>query len=124
MARAALESLAYQVVDLLDAMGTVAGKPISLLAVDGGPTKNPTLMQFQANVGPVTVAVGGVPNASVFGVAALAGWAGGLWPDLEALKNLGGAGAVYLPQENAATREALVQGWREAVGRTRTVSGS
>jgi glycerol kinase len=119
VARAALESLAYQVQDLLAAMRRVSGVDLRTLAVDGGPTKNPILMQFQADLGPVTVEVTGNANASIFGIACLAGWATGLWPDLAALKTLGAPGTSYHPRMAEDERRRLIEGWSEAVGQVR-----
>jgi len=122
VARAALESLAYQVGDLLEAMREVSGLDLSLLAVDGGPTKNPVLMQFQADVGEVDVEVSAAANASVYGIATLAGLAAGFWPTLEALKTLGSVVAAYRPVMAASRRQELVAGWKAAVGRTVTLA--
>ena len=120
VARAALESLAYQVVDLLEAMRGVSGTELKLLAVDGGPTKNVGLMQLQADLGRVTVEVSAVSNASIFGIACLAGLASGLWADFDALKALGAGGRTYQPRMPEAERLALTEGWVEAVGRTKS----
>jgi glycerol kinase len=119
VARAGLESLAYQVVDLLEAMRKVSGRGLDRLAVDGGPTKNPVLMQLQSDLGQVAVEVTGTTNASVFGAACLAGMATGLWPDLSDLRNLGTPGTTYQPKMAEKDRQALIQGWRGAVDRTR-----
>lgn len=121
VARAALESLAYQVNDLLEAMRRVSGLDLDLLSVDGGPTKNPVLMQFQADVARVGVEVSAAANASVYGVATLAGLAAGLWADRAILRNLGAVVAAYRPVMAEDHRRALAAGWGEAVGRTRSV---
>ena len=119
VARAALESLAYQVVDLLEAMRSASGTSLAQLAVDGGPTRNATLMQFQADVGRVDVTVSATPNASVYGVALMAGLAAGLWPDLLSLRALGNQGLTYHPTMPPGDRERLWSGWQRAVAQTR-----
>lgn len=118
VARAGLESLAYQVVDLLEAMRTVSGMELKRLAVDGGPTKNPALMQFQADVGRVAVEVNRVANASLFGVACLTGLSAGVWTQSD-LKALSPQGVTYVPQMPQDQSTGLVAGWKTAVGRTR-----
>jgi len=120
VARAGLESLAYQVQDLLEAMRRVSGADIRTLAVDGGPTKNPMLMQFQADLGPVRVEVSGVANASIFGIALLAGWAAGVWPDRDTLSRLGDGGRAYDPHLLEWERRGLMDGWKAAVERVGT----
>ena len=84
LARATLESIAYQSRDLADAMAT-AGQPIDVLKVDGGGTANAFLMQFQADMLGVPVEVAAVQETTALGAAYLAGLGVGLWSDLPEL---------------------------------------
>src|SRR5204862_7946692 len=83
IARAALESIAYQVADLLDAMAADAGIGLTELRVDGGAATNDTLMQFQADLLGVPVVRPAVTETTELGAAYLAGLAVGFWPSLD-----------------------------------------
>lgn len=120
IARAALESLAYQVDDLLIEMRRTSGLSLNLLHVDGGPTKNAVLMQFQSDTAQVPVWISGASNASIYGIATLAGYAVGFWPSLEALEELRASAGLYLPQMPDEPRVRRLQGWAEAVRRVQT----
>ena len=85
IARAALESIAYQVSDLLDAMAADAGIPLTELRVDGGAATNNTLMQFQADLLGVPVVRPVVTETTALGAAYLAGLAVGFWPSVDAI---------------------------------------
>ena len=85
IARAALESIAYQVSDLLDAMAGDAGIPLTELRVDGGAATNNTLMQFQADLLGVPVVRPMVTETTALGAAYLAGLAVGFWPSVDAI---------------------------------------
>src|SRR5258708_4238406 len=85
IARAALESIAYQVSDLLDAMAVDAGIPLTELRVDGGAATNNTLMQFQADLLGVPVVRPAVTETTALGAAYLAGLAVGYWPSVDAI---------------------------------------
>jgi glycerol kinase len=110
LVRAALESIAYQVHDVVEAM---AERP-AVLRVDGGATANTFLMQFLADVLGVPVEVSSEPEMTALGAAALAGVAVGRWTeaDLDALRS---SAARYEPELDVS---ALVAGWRDAVART------
>ena len=85
IARAALESIAYQVADLLDAMAADASIALTELRVDGGAASNNTLMQFQADLLGVPVVRPAVTETTALGAAYLAGLAVGFWPSIEAI---------------------------------------
>jgi glycerol kinase len=110
LVRAALESIAYQVHDVVEAM---AERP-AVLRVDGGATANTFLMQFLADVLGVPVEVSAEPEMTALGAAALAGVGIGRWTeaDLAALRS---SAARYEPELDVS---ALVAGWRDAVDRT------
>jgi glycerol kinase len=120
IARAAVESLAYQVTDLIDAMRTASEKPLTLLAVDGGPTRNASLMQFQSDITGIDVRASAVSNASMYGIGCLAGLSSGLWSGIDELKTLEDTPTDYSPRMDASERNPLVAAWRNAVARTRS----
>src|SRR5207253_5564830 len=85
IARAALESIAYQVADLLDAMAADSGITLTELRVDGGAAVNDTLMQFQADLLGVPVVRPAITETTALGAAYLAGLAVKYWPSLDAI---------------------------------------
>jgi glycerol kinase len=115
--RAALESLAYQVRDVLAAMET-SGVALSGLRVDGGATSNRFLMQFQADVLENSLRVAFVEDVSARGAAFMAGLSGGLWRDEAELSAIARPAAEYFPSMQRGTRAALISGWKLALGRT------
>jgi glycerol kinase len=115
--RAALESIAYQVRDVLDLMGVEAGVTLQALHADGGPTRNAFLMQFTADVAGVELRASDVPEASALG-AAMAGCLGlGIHPSLERLSALRREVRTFKPQLAPAAVERLRAGWLAAVKR-------
>ena len=115
IARAALESTAYQVLDVLRACDADAGVPLTELRVDGGMTVNNMLMQFQADVLDVAVVRPEVVETTALGAAFAAGLATGFWQSLDELRGLWQEDRRFTPQMSAAEREKLVAGWRRAV---------
>ncbi len=120
LVRAALESLAYQVHDLVEAMEEDAHISLSALNVDGGASANGFLMQFQADILARPLRRPVDAEATALGAAYLAGLASGFWPDLEAVRALRGPEERFDPSGSEPWRRALLAGWREAVARTRT----
>ena len=118
LARAALEAIAYQSRDVLDAMATDAGAPIESLRVDGGAAANDFLCQFQADMLGVEVLRPAVTETTGLGAAYLAGVGAGLWrpADLGARWRLD---RRFTPATTPATRETAYRGWRRAVERAR-----
>ena len=112
--RAALESIAYQTEDLLDAMSSAAGSMTSL-RVDGGASANDLLMQFQADISGLTVVRSRVTEATAAGAAFLAGLAVGYWKNRDELTALLGEGTSFSPNMDASERNRLIEGWRRAV---------
>jgi glycerol kinase len=119
LARATLEAIAYQVRDVVEAMGAEAGLSVPLLRVDGGGTANSLLMQFQADILGVPIQRAAVTEITALGAAYLAGLAVGLWSDTAQLASLWHAAETYEPKMSADQREALYAGWKRAVGRAR-----
>ena len=116
--RAALEAIAYQVLDLVSAMERAAGTPLVELRVDGGATRNELLMQLQADILDVPVVRSAVPEASALGAALMAGMAVGTWRDFSELSRLSLGATRYEGTLDAAHRRILIAGWRDAVRRT------
>ncbi len=118
--RAALESLAYQTADVLEAMKKDAGIALNALRVDGGASANNFLMQFQSDVIGVPVERPACIETTALGAAYLAGLAVGFWPDLAALKANAGDMSRFNPSIDESAREAALAGWHQAVARVRT----
>ena len=112
--RAALESIAYQIRDLTDAMARATGGRLREICADGGPTKNAFLMQFQADLLGTPVVCTEVDDASALGAAIMNGFARGLWKTFDEVKPLRKVTQVVEPHPTPAY-DALYQGWRQAV---------
>ncbi len=118
IARAALESIAYQTADLLDAMHADSGIQLKELRVDGGATKNETLMQFQADVLGIPVVRGKNTETTALGAAFLAGLATGFWKSKRDLAQTWQEDKRFEPQMSAEKVTALRGKWNEAVKRS------
>jgi glycerol kinase len=118
LARAALEAVAYQTLDLTSAMARDGALAPSALRVDGGMAANDWLCQFLADVLDARVERPAGLEATVTGAALLAGLAAGVWPDLRATAAALGAATVFSPRMLPARRAALIAGWRAALART------
>jgi len=119
IARAALESMAYQTRDLLEAMQNDAGIRLRGLKVDGGASVNNLLMQFQADLLGVEVRRPVMAETTALGAAYLAGLATGVWHDLADLARHWTLDRAFVPQMPDETRRTLVRRWQEAVKRSR-----
>jgi len=118
IARAAVESIAYQVADLLDAMRRDSGDAVKELRVDGGAAANDSLMQFQADILGVPVVRPAVTETTAMGAAYLAGLAVGFWRSgLEALA--AGKSRRFEPQMPSSQAQSLRDRWNEAVSRSK-----
>lgn len=113
--RAGLESIAFQIADLADAMNACAPSPIASLHVDGGPTRNDFLMQFQADIADLPVAVPEVEELSALGAACMGGLATGFWSGTAELETLDRNTKIHDPAMLPAERAALRSGWNDAV---------
>lgn len=118
IARAALESTAYQTRDILNAMTADSGVRLAELRVDGGMTANSLLMQFQADILGVDVIKPRVPETTALGVAFAAGLAVGFWSNLEEIAGLWAEDSRWKPGMADEERERLYSRWREAVERS------
>jgi glycerol kinase len=111
--RAALESIAYQIKDLIDAMTRATGAPLKEICADGGPTKNAFLMQFQADLLQTPIICTEVDDASALGAALMNGFARGVWHLFDEVLPLRKVTKVIRPQADA--HDALYTGWLQAV---------
>jgi glycerol kinase len=114
--RAALESIVYQIKDAIDTMQSESDIRIKELRVDGGPTANSFLMQFQADMLNIKVTRTKAAELSVMGAVYMAGLGIGMWSRID-LENLRRVGQVYVPSMEEPVRAAYYQGWKEAIAR-------
>lgn len=117
--RAALESIAFQVKDLISLMEGEGGIHLKELRVDGGPTRNDFLMQFQAGILGREVNRSSMEEISALGVTLMAGLATGFWKDIQAIEALRKAGKIFHPAMKKQEIEKLFSGWKKAVERAR-----
>ncbi|WP_199614009.1 glycerol kinase GlpK [Paenibacillus alkalitolerans] len=117
IARAALESIVYQVYDAVELMRKESGISLKELRVDGGATENRFLMQYQADMLQTDVVKSAVPELSAMGAVYIGGLGSGFWTSPEQIAELQKDIAVYKPAMKRELREKYVQGWKEAVGR-------
>jgi glycerol kinase len=119
IARAALESIAYQVADLLDAMAADAGIPLTELRVDGGAASNNMLMQFQADLLGVPVVRPAVTETTALGAAYLAGIAVGFWKSVDDVSGQWKVDRTFEPAMPRAAAAALRERWTAALERSK-----
>jgi glycerol kinase len=119
-ARAALDSIAHQIADVLDAV-RASGAPVERLLVDGGPTRNDQLMQFEADMVGVPVERTDVAELSAVGVAHLAGISAGLFTT-EGLSRLDRGSKAFKPSRVPEDRLRERKAWGDAVARARGLS--
>jgi len=119
LARAALESIAFQSVEVLRAMEADAGLHLSELRVDGGATANAMLMQFQADLLGVAVVRPKVTETTALGAAYLAGLAVGFWQDSAEVEANWQVDRRFEPAMSRDQAAALTAGWDKAVARTK-----
>lgn len=113
--RAALESIAYQIKDLVDMMSQKAGVPLKELRVDGGPTKNKLLMQFQADMLQATLSCSDIEEASALGAVIMNGLARKVWSNFDEIAKLRNSKKYVTPHMNETDVLRLHEGWHEAV---------
>ena len=120
IARAALEGIAFQTMDIVNAMQRDAGVMLKELKVDGGASRNNLLMQFQADILETSVIRPTVTETTALGAAYLAGLAVGYWESLDHIKSQWGVERQFDPTAAKEDVEALRKGWAEAISRTLT----
>ena len=116
--RAALESIAYQSMELVDAMEQDTGVKLAGLKVDGGASRNRFLMQFQSDILDKPVQRPVIYETTALGAAYLAGLAVGVWSSTEEIRRLWHCDATFRPNMTEEHRMALRRGWDKAVGRS------
>src|SRR6266545_6913928 len=119
IARAALESIAFQVADLLDAMAADCGIAATELRVDGGAATNNTLMQIQADLLGVPVVRPAVTETTALGAAYLAGLGAGFWPSVDAISGQWNVDRRFDPAMPRSATAALHERWTEALRRSK-----
>lgn len=115
IARATLESIAYQTRDLIEAIANESGTKVKILKVDGGAVVNDYLMQFQADILNVPVERPMDIETTSLGAAFMAGMGAGVWTSFDELKAICKIDKTFYPQMDEATREELYSGWKRAV---------
>ena len=118
IARATVDSMAYQTRDVLELMQQEAGLSLSALKVDGGAAANNPLLQFQADLLDVAVRRPRVAETTALGAAYLAGLAVGYWDGLDDVASNWALDREFTPAMDAGTRESLYRGWKKAVSRS------
>lgn len=119
LARATLESMAFQTRDVIEAMARGTGRRLEELRVDGGATRNDLLMQIQADLLGIPVARSSEPETTARGAAFLAGLAVGIWHSPEDVRQAARVDRVFEPRMSEDQRETLYAGWRRAVERAK-----
>ena len=119
IARATIESIAYQVADVVEAMDADRGGPLTELRVDGGAARNDDLLGFQADILGVPVERPRNTETTAWGAASLAGLATGFWGSLDELAAIRAVDRRFEPAMSTDRRERLLAGWHRAVERSR-----
>jgi glycerol kinase len=119
IARAALESIAYQTVDVLAAMEADSGIKVKELRVDGGATVDNLLMQFQADIARLPIVRPKIHETTALGAAYLAGLAVGYWKDMNEVQHQWQMDREFKPSMDAAKVEKLKKGWNKAVSKAK-----
>lgn len=119
LARATLEAIAYQVMDVLKAMEADSKKPIPLIKATGGATINQYLMQFQADIMNIDVGRPEIMETTALGAAYLAGLESGYWKNIDEINQHKNDDDVFKPKMSEAKRKQLIKGWKMAVEATR-----
>ena len=113
LVRAGLEAIAYQVTDIVNAMGQDADLSLAELRVDGGPTANEYLMQFQSDISGAAIRIPKAEELSAIGAAMMAGISVGMFD--ESILNMEKTKGIYHPHMDMNKREIKYHGWKEAV---------
>jgi glycerol kinase len=115
IARAAVESIAYQTMDILKAMESDSGISIRELRVDGGATKNNLLMQFQANLLRCKVIRPQITETTALGAAYLAGLAAGFWKSTDEISQMWKSEREFMPEHPDSSLQDGIKAWKKAI---------
>jgi glycerol kinase len=115
-----LESIAYQVADLMDAVETDTNTHLPELRVDGGASANDSLMQFQADILGVPVVRPSMTETTALGAAFLAGLGAGFWREVQAISDLPREERRFEPRLPRSHVDAMRQRWNEAISRAKS----
>lgn len=118
--RATLESIAYQSLDLIEAMKRDTGIKFSEIRVDGGATRNNLLMQFQADILGIPVVRPSIVETTALGAAFLAGLAVGFWKGIKDIEKIRRIDRVFEPKMDPGKRRELIKGWKKALDQVKT----
>lgn len=118
LARAVLESVAFQTLDVVQAMEKDTGAPVEGFRVDGGMTVNELLMQFQSDILDIPIVTPTIRETTAMGAAFAAGLTAGYWKSLDELTDLLHEGRSWQPQMDPYQRNTLIAKWRKAVSRS------
>ena len=118
IAKACIESIAYQITDLIELMREESGSAIPEIRVDGGPTANKYMMQFQSSMGKMKINIPDIQELSGMGAAYAAGFSSGLYDPEKVYEHV--RYETYLPEMDEAHREKLYRGWKVAIKQTLT----
>jgi glycerol kinase len=121
VARAVIDSIAYQIRDVFDLMQAESGNKLEALLADGGATRNDQLMQFQADILGCPVLRNTSPDVSALGAAFLAGLAAGVWSGIDEIAELPREFDRFEPKMTEQRRQDLYAGWQAAVAKARSV---
>ncbi|HQD72404.1 MAG TPA: FGGY-family carbohydrate kinase, partial [Clostridiales bacterium] len=116
--RAVLESIVFQLKDLLEAMNADTGISVNELRVDGGASVSDIMMQIQANIANIRVNRPKVVETTALGAAYLAGLAVGFWKDMDEIRDIRKSDRIFEPSMDDREREKLYAGWKRAVERS------
>ncbi len=120
IARAALEGIAFQTMDIVNAMAKDANLDLKELRVDGGASRNNLMMQFQSDILGIPVSRPNTTETTALGAAFLAGLAVGYWNSIEELQHMTGIEHQFLPSAPKEIVEDKIKGWKDAISRTLT----
>ncbi len=118
-ARAVLESITYQVTDLIEAMSKDSGILMTELRVDGGASVSNIMLQIQANLASSKVNRPKLVETTALGAAYMAGLAAGFWKDFDEIERIREVDRIFVPAIDNVTREEMLKGWHKAVDRSR-----
>lgn len=118
-ARAVLESIAFQVTDLVEAMSLDSGIPMSEMRVDGGASVSNILLQIQSDLTASKVNRPKLVETTALGAAYMAGLATGFWKDFDEIEKVREVDRIFVPSMNGEKRDNILKGWHKAVERAK-----